>query len=71
MKVYDDLNITPDTFVKVCMPRVHHGSHRLPRVLTYTGPSPKFIESVQRLRFFWLGKVWDERGMEAFSYYGA
>lgn len=53
------------------MPRTHPGSHRLSRVKPYAGPSPKFIESLRVLRLFWLGKVWDERGMEAFSYYGA
>lgn len=53
------------------MPRVHPGSHRLPRARPYAGPSPKWIETLQRLRFYWLGRVWDERGMEAFSYYGA
>lgn len=54
------------------MPRIHPNSHRLRnRMSYYRGPSPKFIETVQRLRFFWLGKAWDELGMEAFPYYGA
>ncbi len=53
------------------MPRIHPGSHRLPRLVPYSGPSPKFIETLSLLRFYWLGRIWDEQGMEAFFYYGA